>query len=65
MDVKDGAILTMVSQPPDPNEYYKSDVKAFKNWRSRIFMNRVRHQAFERGDRAGKWCDQPTFKILT
>ena len=33
MDVKDGAILTMVSHPSyDPNEYYKSDVKAFKNW---------------------------------
>jgi len=32
MDVKDGAILTMVSPSYDPNEYYKSDVKAFKNW---------------------------------
>jgi len=31
--MRDGAILTMVSHPSyDPNEYYKSDVKAFKNW---------------------------------
>ncbi len=33
MDAKDGAILTMVSYPSyDPNIYYKSDVKLFKNW---------------------------------
>ncbi len=33
MDVKDGAILTMVSYPSyDPNAYYKSDFKLFKNW---------------------------------
>ena len=33
MDAHDGSILTMVSQPSyDPNQYYKSDVTAFKNW---------------------------------
>ncbi len=33
MDVKDGAILTMVSYPSyDPNTYYKADIKLFKNW---------------------------------
>jgi cell division protein FtsI (penicillin-binding protein 3) len=33
MDAQDGSILAMVSQPSyDPNKYYKSDVKAFKNW---------------------------------
>ena len=33
MDARDGSILTMVSQPSyDPNQYYKSDVTAFKNW---------------------------------
>lgn len=33
MDVRDGSLLTMVSQPSyDPNQYYKSDVRAFKNW---------------------------------
>ncbi len=33
MDAKNGEILTMVSYPSfDPNIYYKSDVKLFKNW---------------------------------
>ena len=33
MDAQDGSILTMVSEPSyNPNKYYKSDVKAFKNW---------------------------------
>lgn len=33
MDVQDGSLLTMVSEPSyDPNEYYKSDVRLFKNW---------------------------------
>lgn len=33
MDARDGSILTMVSEPSyDPNEYYNSDVRAFKNW---------------------------------
>ncbi|MBV9389572.1 MAG: penicillin-binding protein 2 [Chroococcidiopsidaceae cyanobacterium CP_BM_ER_R8_30] len=33
MDVRDGSILTMVSEPSyDPNEYYKSDLKLFQNW---------------------------------
>lgn len=33
MDAQDGSILTMVSEPSyNPNQYYKSDVKAFKNW---------------------------------
>lgn len=33
MDARDGSLLTMVSEPSyDPNEYYKSDMKAFKNW---------------------------------
>lgn len=32
MDVRDGSILTMVSEPSyDPNEYYKSDLKLFQN----------------------------------
>jgi len=33
MDARDGSLLTMLSEPSyDPNEYYKSDLKAFKNW---------------------------------
>lgn len=33
MDARDGSLLTMVSEPSyDPNMYYKSDMKAFKNW---------------------------------
>lgn len=33
MDARDGSLLTMISEPSyDPNEYYKSDMKAFKNW---------------------------------
>lgn len=33
MDAEDGSLLTMVSEPSyNPNEYYKSDVKLFKNW---------------------------------
>lgn len=33
MDARDGSILTMVLEPSyDPNEYNKSDVRAFKNW---------------------------------
>lgn len=33
MDARDGSILTMVVEPSyDPNEYNKSDVRAFKNW---------------------------------
>ena len=33
MDARDGSLLTMISEPSyDPNEYYKSDMKVFKNW---------------------------------
>ncbi len=33
MDARDGSLLAMVSEPSyDPNEYYKSDLKTFKNW---------------------------------
>lgn len=33
MDAQDGSLLTMVSEPSyDPNKYYKSDLKVFKNW---------------------------------
>jgi cell division protein FtsI (penicillin-binding protein 3) len=33
MDARDGSLLTMVSEPSyDPNEYYNSDMTAFKNW---------------------------------
>jgi cell division protein FtsI (penicillin-binding protein 3) len=32
MDVQDGSILTMVSEPSyDPNQYYESDLKSFQN----------------------------------
>lgn len=33
MDVKDGSLLSLVSEPSyDPNEYYKFNPEAFKNW---------------------------------
>jgi cell division protein FtsI (penicillin-binding protein 3) len=33
MDARDGALLTLVTEPTyDPNRYYESDVKLFKNW---------------------------------
>ncbi|MEM7592575.1 MAG: penicillin-binding protein 2, partial [Cyanobacteria bacterium P01_A01_bin.83] len=33
MDVRDGAIATLVSEPTyDPNTYYKYDIGLFKNW---------------------------------
>lgn len=33
MDARDGSLLTMISEPSyDPNEYYNSDMTAFKNW---------------------------------
>lgn len=33
MDARDGSLLTMVTEPSyDSNVYYKSDVKAYKNW---------------------------------
>ncbi len=33
MDVRDGALLTLVSEPSyNPNQYYKEDVARFKNW---------------------------------
>lgn len=33
MDAWDGSLLTMISEPSyDPNKYYKSDTRAFKNW---------------------------------
>lgn len=33
MDVRDGAIAALVSEPTyDPNTYYKSDISLFKNW---------------------------------
>jgi len=49
----------MVSHPSyDPNEYYKSDVKAFKNWSLADLYEPGSTFAFERGDRAGSWSDQ-------
>ncbi len=33
MDVKDGALRSLISEPSyDPNEYYKAKVERFKNW---------------------------------
>lgn len=33
MDVQDGSILSLASEPTyDPNQYYKSNVELFKNW---------------------------------
>jgi cell division protein FtsI (penicillin-binding protein 3) len=33
MDARDGSLLAMVCEPSyDPNEYYKSNVRLFKNW---------------------------------
>lgn len=33
MDVKDGALRSLISEPSyDPNEYYKAKVEQFKNW---------------------------------
>lgn len=33
MDVKDGGLLSLVTEPTyDPNNYYNADVKLFKNW---------------------------------
>ncbi|NUN64799.1 penicillin-binding protein 2 [Pseudanabaena biceps] len=33
MDVRDGGLLSFVTEPTyDPNNYYNSDVKLFKNW---------------------------------
>ncbi len=33
MDVSDGSILSMVSEPSyDPNQYYRFDLERFKNW---------------------------------
>jgi cell division protein FtsI (penicillin-binding protein 3) len=33
MDARDGAILALASEPTyDPNQYYKSDIRLFRNW---------------------------------
>ncbi len=33
MDARDGSLLTLVCEPSyDPNQYYKSNVRLFKNW---------------------------------
>ena len=33
MDVRDGAIAALVSEPTyDPNTYYEYDISLFKNW---------------------------------